>query len=47
MGARRRSPAEAVARCPHAWMREVLQRFAGTIAGAGADVAAVLLGSAL
>ena len=50
MGARRRewvSPAEAVARCPHAWMREALQRFAGTVAGAEADVAAALLGSAL
>jgi len=46
MGACRRSPAEAVARCPHAWMREALQRFAGTVV-AGAGATAALLGSAL
>ena len=48
MGARRRewvSPAEAVARCPHAWMREALQRFAGTVV-AGAGASAALLGIA-
>ncbi|EER88177.1 hypothetical protein BDA96_10G128900 [Sorghum bicolor] len=35
MAARRRewvSAAEAIARCPHLWMREALQRFADTVA---------------
>lgn len=39
MAARRRewvSAAEAIARCPHHWMREALQRFADTVAVAEA-----------
>jgi diphosphoinositol-polyphosphate diphosphatase len=35
MAARRRewvSAAEAIARCPHPWMREALQRFSDTVA---------------
>lgn len=54
MGARRRewvSPAEAIERCHHAWMREALQRFADTVkassAAAATVKAAAILGSAL
>ncbi|KAF8723658.1 hypothetical protein HU200_021618 [Digitaria exilis] len=52
MGARRRewvSPAEAIARCHHAWMREALQRFADTVEVAATveTAAAALLSSAL
>ncbi|WVZ81725.1 hypothetical protein U9M48_029068 [Paspalum notatum var. saurae] len=39
MAARRRewvSAADAIARCPHLWMREALQRFADTVVQAQA-----------
>ncbi|TVU02488.1 hypothetical protein EJB05_52008, partial [Eragrostis curvula] len=51
MGARRREwvePAEAVARCHHAWMREAIQRFVDLRSIHGANAAeTALLGSAL
>ncbi|CAO1947424.1 unnamed protein product [Urochloa humidicola] len=43
MGARRRewvSPAEAIERCQHAWMREALQRFADTVQASSSAAAA-------
>lgn len=45
MAARRRewvSAAEAIARCPHLWMREALQRFADTVAAEATHLASAL-----